>query len=62
MLDDRATDDGVWVTHEDLNPVKGEIWDKHFWLVEHDGLVSGSGWHHDASRSQGPVRVGDGKY
>ena len=39
----------VWVTHEDVNPVTGEIEDKHFWLVEHDGLVFGSGWHHDES-------------
>ena len=23
----------------------GEVEDKHFWLVEHDGLVLGSGWH-----------------
>ena len=29
----------------------GEIEDKHFWFVEHDGLVFGSGWRHDASRS-----------
>ena len=36
-------------THEDVNPVTGEIEDKHFWLVEHDGLVFGSGWHHDES-------------
>ena len=28
-------------------PATGEIEDKHFWLVEHDGLVFGSGWHHD---------------
>ena len=40
MLDDgffTATEEGIWVTHED----------KHFWLVEHDGLVFSSGWHHD---------------
>ena len=23
--------------------------DKHFWLVEYDRLVFGSGWHHDES-------------
>ena len=52
MLDDgsfRATEEGIWVTHEDVNPVTGVIEDKHFWLVEHDGLVFGSGWHHDES-------------
>ena len=54
MLDDesfRATKDGVWVNHEDVNPATGEVEDKHFWLVEHDGLVFGSGWHHDESGS-----------
>ena len=52
MLDDGsfgAAEDGVWVNHEDVNPATGEVEDKHFWLVEHDGLVFGSGWHHDAS-------------
>ena len=39
------------MTHEDVNPVTGEIEDKHFWLVKHDGLVFGSGWHHDESGS-----------
>ena len=54
MLEDgsfRATEEGIWVTHEDVNPATGEVEDKHFWLVEHDGLVFGSGWHHDESRS-----------
>ena len=53
MLDDgsfTATEAGIWVTYEDVNPVTGEVEDKHFWLVEHDGLVFGSGWHHDANR------------
>ena len=52
MLDDgsfRANEEGIWVTHEDVNPVTGEIEDKHFWLAAHDGLVFGSGWHHDES-------------
>ena len=30
-------------------PRNGELEDKRLWLVEHDGLVFGSGWHHDAS-------------
>ena len=54
MLDDgsfKATEEGVWVNHEDVNPATGEVEDKHFWLVEHDGLVFGSGWHHDESGS-----------
>ena len=33
---------------EDVNPATGDVEDKHFWLVLHDGLVFGSGWHHDA--------------
>ena len=52
MLDDgsfQATEEGVWVNHEDVNPATGGVEDKHFWLVEHDGLVFGSGWHHDES-------------
>ena len=56
MLDDGsfiATEEGVWVTHEDVNPVTGEVEDKHFWLFEHDGLVFGSGWHHDKSGNRG---------
>ena len=54
MLDDgtfQATEEGIWVTHEDVNPVTGEIEDKHFWLVAHDGLFFGSGWHHDETGS-----------
>ncbi len=52
MLDDgtfKTTGDGVWMTHEYVNPVASEMEDKHFWLVEHDGLVFGSGWHHAES-------------
>ena len=52
MLDDgsfQATEQGVWINHEDVNPATGEVEDKHFWLVEHDGLVFGSGWNHDGS-------------
>ena len=54
MIDDgsfKATEEGVWVNHEDVNPATGMVEDKHFWLVEHDGLVFGSGWHHDESGS-----------
>ncbi len=54
MLDDgsfKASAEGVWVNHEDVNPATGGVEDKHFWLVEHDGLVFGSGWHHDESGS-----------
>ena len=36
MLDDgpfQATEGGIWLTHTDVNPVDGEIEDKHFWLL-----------------------------
>ena len=52
MLDEgsfQATEGGIWLTHTDVNPVNREVEDKHFWLVKHDGLVFGSGWHHDES-------------
>ena len=39
------------MTHEDVNPATGEVEDKHFWLVELDGLVLGSGCHYDESGS-----------
>ncbi len=39
----QATEEGVWVTHEDVHPATGKVDDKHFWLVEHDGLAFGSG-------------------
>ena len=30
---------GLMATHEDVSPATSEVDDKHFWLVEHDGLV-----------------------
>ena len=47
-----ASGEGAWMDGEDVNPATGEVEDKHFWLVEHDGLVFGSGWHHDESGRQ----------
>ena len=41
-----------WVTNEDVNPVTGEVENKHFWLFEHGGLVFGSGWCHDGTGRQ----------
>ena len=32
-------------------PTSGEMEDKHFWLVEHDGPGFGSSWHDDESGS-----------
>ena len=44
----RATEEGSWVNHEGVNPATGLVGDKHFWMVEREGLVFGSGWRHDA--------------
>ena len=46
-----AAEEGIRVTREDVNTVKGESDDKHFRPVRHDGLLFGSGRHHDASGS-----------
>ena len=46
MLEDGsfgATLEGIWVAREEVYPATGEVNDKHFWLVEHDRLVLGSG-------------------
>ncbi len=40
-----ATEEGMWVSYVYLNPVTGEEGTKHSWVVEHDGLVFGSGWY-----------------
>ena len=45
----RATKQGLWVNREDVNPATGEVEDKHFRLVEHEGLVFNFGWRHDES-------------
>ena len=44
-----ASGEALWLTHQDVNPATGEVEDKHFWVVGHDGLIFGSGWHHDES-------------
>lgn len=41
----RASEDGEWLVHEDVNPNTGRVEAKRFWLVQHDGLVFESGWH-----------------
>ena len=42
-----ALEEGSWLSSKDVNPATEEIEDKHFWVVAHDGMVFGSGWHHD---------------
>ena len=56
MLEDgsfTASKEGIWVTHKDVNPATGVVDDKHFWLVEHDGLIFGSGWYHGHVSQEG---------
>ena len=45
----RATAEGVWIDRHGVNPTTGEALALRFWLVAHDGLEFGAGWHHDAS-------------
>ena len=40
-----ATADGKWLSYVYVNPTSGG-----FWVISHDGLVFGSGWHHDEYR------------
>ncbi len=50
MVLDAASEDGVWVRYESLNPSNGRMQMKHAWLITHDGLLFGSGWHEDLPR------------
>ena len=40
-----ATDEGKWVSYVFLNPATDEPESKHSWIMEHDGLLFGSGWY-----------------
>ena len=40
-----ATEEGKWVSYVFKNPDTGEETIKHAWIVRHDGLYFGSGWH-----------------
>ena len=40
-----ASTEGAWFDHPDLNPATGRVEDKRFWVLPHDGLTFGSGWH-----------------
>ena len=43
----KTTDEGQWVSYVFLNPETGELESKHTWIMEHDGLLFGSGWYAD---------------
>ena len=46
-----ADADGEWFSYPSLNLSTGAVEAKHSWVVEHDGLVFGSGWY-----EAGPAR------
>ena len=41
----RRTEEGKWVDYVFLNPDTDEIWLKHTWIIQHDGLFFASGWY-----------------
>ena len=40
-----ADEDGEWFSYTFTNPATGGVETKHSWVVEHDGLLFGSGWY-----------------
>ena len=40
-----VTDEGRWVSYVFVNPATDALESKHTWLMEHDGLLFGSGWY-----------------
>ena len=40
-----ANEEGKWVDYVFLNPDTDEIWLKHTWIIQHDGLFFASGWY-----------------
>ncbi len=45
-----ATESGKWVSYvSSNNPTTGERSSKHSWVVRHDGLLFGSGWHSEGN-------------
>ena len=45
-----ADDDGEWFAYTFPNPASGALETKHSWMVLHDGIVFGSGWHEQGPR------------
>ena len=50
IVADDATEDGAWSEYIFYNPASNRSEIKHSWLVEHDGLIFGSGWYEDGPR------------
>ena len=40
-----VTNEGRWVSYVFVNPATDALESKHTWLMEHDGLLFGSGWY-----------------
>ena len=51
-----ADADGEWFTYNSVNPATGGVQVKHSWVVRHDGLIFGAGWHEPGpSKSDAPA-------
>ena len=45
-----ADQDGGWFSYPSLNLATGSVESKHSWMVIHDGIMFGSGWHEEGPR------------
>ena len=45
-----ADEDGSWFSYTAVSPASGAVQAKHSWMVEHGGLVFGSGWYEPGPR------------
>ena len=52
-----ASETGAWFDYTFANPESGVVETKHSWLVEHDGLIFGSGWY-----EPGPMKSDNAAY
>ncbi len=56
MVAAAADEDGEWVAYNSINPASGELEAKRSWVIRHDGLIFGSGWHEPApSKDDAPA-------
>ncbi|MCZ0939667.1 MAG: hypothetical protein OXJ55_13580 [Caldilineaceae bacterium] len=42
-----TTEQGQWLTHQNIHPETGEEARKHAWVIRYDGLIFGSGWYEE---------------
>ena len=47
---DSATRDGQWSSYTLYNQATGRTQSKHSWIIEHDGMIFGSGYYEDGPR------------